>query len=80
MISVKTEFTWNVTGQRIFDKAKSMIKEDACMTIYDNTKPLYLETDAPGMGLGLANYKQEVAQAVIEMWHQTTTYSDPSHL
>ena len=27
-----------------------------------------------------ACYKQEVAQAILEIWHQITTYSDPLHL
>ena len=44
--SVKTEWTWNATYQKLFDKAKSVIKEDACMKFYDKTKPLYLDTDA----------------------------------
>ena len=37
----------------MFNKAKSLIKADMCMKFY-NTKPLYLETDASGIGLGAA--------------------------
>ena len=39
--SVKTEWTWNADYQRLFDKAKSIIKADAYMKFYDETK--YLE-------------------------------------
>ena len=53
-MSNKTEWTWNATYQKIFDKAKSIIKQDACMKFYYETKPLYIQTDAPGVGLGVA--------------------------
>ena len=52
LISVKTEWTWNAIYQKLFDKAKSIITEDACMKFYDEIKPLYLETDASAVGLG----------------------------
>ena len=41
------------------------------MEFYDETKPLYIETDASGVGSGAAPYKQEAMQASIEMMHQT---------
>ena len=47
-------WTWNASYQELFDNAKSIIKADACMKFYDNSKPLYLETDASGIGLGAA--------------------------
>ena len=43
---------WNGSYQTIFDIAKVLIKEDACMKFYDVTGPVYLETDASGVGLG----------------------------
>ena len=45
LTSTKMERTWNATYQKIFDNAKSIIKEDACMIVYDETKQLYIETD-----------------------------------
>ena len=36
----------------IYDEAKSLIKDNLYMKFYDETKPLYLETDASGIGLG----------------------------
>ena len=48
----KTERTLNTTYQMMFEKVKSTIKEDVCMKFYDETKPLYVETDASGVGLG----------------------------
>ena len=37
----------------MFNKAKSLIKAEICMKSYDDTKLLYLETDASGVGLGV---------------------------
>ena len=52
LTSVKTEWTWNADYQKLFERAKSIIKADACMEFYDGTKSLYLETDASEGGLG----------------------------
>ena len=40
--------------QQLFDKAKLLIKAEMCMKFYDDTKLLYLEIDASGIGLGAA--------------------------
>ena len=50
--SSKAIWTWNAPYQALFNKAKSLIKMDMCMKFYDDTKPLYLETDTSGIGLG----------------------------
>ena len=47
------------------------------MEFYDEKQPLHIETDASGVGLGVAYYKPEVVQAAQETRHQTTVYSDP---
>ena len=58
---------------QIFNKAKSIIKEDACMKLYDEIKSLYIETLE--FGWDLPYYKQEVVEG--GMRHKTTAYSDP---
>ena len=50
----KAAWTWNVSYQQLFIKAKSLIKGDVCMKFYDDTKLLNLETDTSGVGLGAA--------------------------
>ena len=52
LTSAKTEWTWNTIYQKMFDKEKAIIKEDAFMKFYDETRSLYIETDASGVGLG----------------------------
>ena len=34
------------SNQRLFNKAKLLMKEDACNKFYKEMKPLYIETDA----------------------------------
>ena len=54
LTSCKMTWTWNTSYQQLFDNAKSIIKADVCMKFYDNSKLLYLETDASGVDLGAA--------------------------
>ena len=43
---------WNASYQALHDKKRPLSKADVCMKFYDETKPLYLVTDASGIGLG----------------------------
>ena len=52
LTSSKVIWTWNASYQSLFDKAKLLIKSDMCMKFYDDTKLLYIETDASAIGLG----------------------------
>ena len=54
MTSVNGTWMWNRSYQEINERAKSLVKEDTCMKYYDVRKPLYLETDASGVSLGIA--------------------------
>ena len=49
----KIVWIWNASYQILNGEAKLLIKDDVCMKFYDETKPLYLETDACGIGLGV---------------------------
>ena len=52
LTSVSVAFTWNRSYQEIYERAKSLVKEEKCTKYYNIRKPLYLETDAWGLGLG----------------------------
>ena len=54
LTSIKVVWTWDALYQVLFNKAKSLIKADMCMKFYDDTRLLYLETDASRVGLGVA--------------------------
>ena len=51
LASVKLDWTWNMTYQDLYQKARTRVKRNICMKFYDAARPLYLETDASGIGL-----------------------------
>ena len=51
-MSVKAEWSWNGTYQDLYENAKKLITKETCMKFHDATKPLYLEMDASGVGIG----------------------------
>ena len=54
LTSSKMTWTWNTSYQQLFNNSKSIIKADVCMKFYDDSKPLYLETDSSRVGLEAA--------------------------
>ena len=54
LTSSKAVWTQNASYQDIYDKTKTLIKTNAYMISYNETKPLYLETDASGIRLSAA--------------------------
>ena len=48
----RAAWMWNAPYQTIYDKANCLIEADICIKFCDETKPLYLKTDAPRVGLG----------------------------
>ena len=54
LMSSREVWIWDASYQARYDKTKTLIKADVCMKSYNETKPLYLETDASGIVLGTA--------------------------
>ena len=62
---VKAEWSWNRMYQGIYESNKINLKR--CMhEIYDASNPLYLETDASGIGLGACSL--QVRERGYELW------------
>ena len=53
------EYTWNATYQAAFDKLKSMVCEDTTLRYFDPKKPVVIQVDASGKGLGAALIQDE---------------------
>ena len=67
LTSSKVTWTWNASYQSLFNKAKLFIKSYMCMKVYDDTKHLYLQTDASRVGLGAA---------LLQAWGGATCQKD----
>ena len=52
LTAVNADWTWKSMYQDVYDRAKKIVKKDACMTFYDASRPLYMETDISHVGLG----------------------------
>ena len=71
----KTLWTGNASYQALYDEVQSLIKDDVCMKLYDETKPLYLETDASRIGLGITLLQiKRLEQHTQGIHHQTTPF------
>ena len=67
-----------MTYRKLLDKAKSIIKEYACMKFYDETKPLYLETNTSGIRLG-AGILQTNSDTKLPYRYGTRQQHTPTH-
>ena len=54
LTSSRVAWTWTESYKSLFVKAKLLIKADMSMKFYDDSKSLYLETDASSVGHGAA--------------------------
>ena len=48
------EYSWNATYQVAFDKLKSLVCEDTTLRYFNTKKPVIIQVDASGKGLGAA--------------------------
>ena len=48
------EYSWNATYQVTFDKLKSLVCEDTTLRYFNMKKPVTIQVDASGKGLGAA--------------------------
>ena len=48
------EYSWNATYQVAFDKLKSLVCEDTTLRYFNMKKPVTIQVDASGKGLGAA--------------------------
>ena len=67
---------WKLIGsyQKLVDKAKALLEKNICTKFYNETRPLYLEVGACGVGLGpgLLHMKDGMNCAQDEVADNTT--------
>ena len=53
------DFPWGTAEQMAFNKVKELICEDQLLAFYDVTKPVVIQCDASGEGLGVTLLQEE---------------------
>ena len=54
LLKTDVEYSWNATYQVAFDKLKSLVCEDTTLKYFNTKKPVTIQVDASGKGLGAA--------------------------
>ena len=54
LLKTDVEYSWNATYQVTFDKLKSLVCEDTTLRYFNTKKPVTIQVDASGKGLGAA--------------------------
>ena len=52
LLKTDVEYSWNATYQVAFDKLKSLVCEDTTLRYFNTKKPVTIQVDASGKGLG----------------------------
>ena len=59
LLKTDVEYSWNATYQVAFDKLKSLVCEDTTLRYFNMKKPVTIQVDASGKGLGAALIQQD---------------------
>ena len=60
LLKTDVEYSWNATYQVAFDKLKSLVCEDTTLRYFNMKKPMTIQVDASGKGLGATLIQDEV--------------------
>ena len=52
LVKKDSEYLWTGTHEQAFQRIKSAVCESTLLSYYDKTKPIFIEVDASGQGLG----------------------------
>ena len=59
LLKTDVEYSWNATYQVAFDKLKSLVCEDTTLRYFNTKKPVTIQVDASGKGLGAAHIQDD---------------------
>ena len=65
------DFVWSKTHQEAFNTIKDAICEEALLSYYDKDKPIFIEVDASGQGLGAVLLQGDISHADASICNQT---------
>ena len=65
------DFVWSETHQEAFNTIKDAICEEALLSYCDKDKPIFIEVDASGQGLGAVLLQGDISHADVSIGNQT---------
>ena len=71
LIKKDSEYLWTATHQHAFDKIKEAICKETLLAYYDKDRPLFIEVDASGQGLGAVLMQGDILESELEHSSQT---------
>ena len=66
-----SEYLWTGTHEQAFQRIKSAVFESTLLSYYDKTKPIFIEVDASGQGLGAVLLQGNVSSEELKQASQT---------
>ena len=71
LIKKDSEYIWTATHQSAFERIKDAICEETLLAYYDKDKPVFIEVDASGQGLGAVLMQGDILESELENSSQT---------
>ena len=71
LIKKDSEYLWTGTHEQAFQKLKNAVCESTLLSYYDKSKPIFIEVDASGQGLGAVLLQGNVSNEELKQASQT---------
>ena len=71
LVKKDSEYLWTGTHEQAFQRIKSAVCESTLLSYYDKTKPIFIEVDASGQGLGAVLLQGNVSSEELKQASQT---------
>ena len=71
LIKKDSEYIWTAAHQSAFERIKDAICEETLLAYYDKDKPVFIEVDASGQGLGAVLMQGYILESELENSSQT---------
>ena len=71
LVKKDSEYLWTGTHEQAFQRIKSAVCESTLLSYYDKTKPIFIEVDASGQGLGAVLLQGSVSSEELKQASQT---------
>ena len=71
LVKKDSEYVWTPTHERAFKDIKEAICTETLLSYFDKSKPVFIEVDASGQGLGAVLHQGNIESVELESASQT---------